>query len=276
MSPRTATGSSAPSPVRLSVLSGSILQSLLELSRLNDLSVTANPGTRSKVIQNINKFRSGLIYYRDTQDDEIIEELRRQYDRIIKLASGVNGLEEALQELDLSLPGPSKMTDDQTGDPQSEEEGEEELTDMSHSAREQQPLFDGSQSLSIDIHDIPKPSTRLTSRKTIEEDQKMMRNQNQDVQMMQQAVLDDQDRSLDALANAISRQRDLSLHISSELEVQEGLLSDLDENMDFTSNRLRKANRKMNGLFDKMARDGACWTIFGLVVVLLILIIILK
>ncbi|EGG02954.1 uncharacterized protein MELLADRAFT_57016 [Melampsora larici-populina 98AG31] len=93
---------------------------------------------------------------------------------------------------------------------------------------------------------------------------------------MQQAVLDDQDRSLDALANAISRQRDLSLHISSELEVQEGLLSELDENMDFTSSRLSKANRKMNGLFDKMARDGACWTIFGLVVVLLILIIILK
>lgn len=40
--------------------------------------------------------------------------------------------------------------------------------------------------------------------------------------------------------------------------------------MDFTTNRLNKANRKMNGLFQKMARDGACWTIFGLVVLLLV------
>lgn len=44
--------------------------------------------------------------------------------------------------------------------------------------------------------------------------------------------LADQDETLDALAKAISRQRDLSLHISSELEVHEGLLEETDRAVD--------------------------------------------
>jgi syntaxin 8 len=80
----------------------------------------------------------------------------------------------------------------------------------------------------------------------------------------------DQDKTLDELSNAISRQRDLSLHISSELEVQENLLDELDQDLDFTSTRLTRANKRMDSLFRKIAKDGACWTIFGLVAILLV------
>ncbi|KAG0146292.1 hypothetical protein CROQUDRAFT_657616 [Cronartium quercuum f. sp. fusiforme G11] len=271
MSSRSVTGP-APTPVRLSVLSSSTLQALLDLSKLNELSIAASPSMKTKLIQNLTSFRTGLMHYRDRQGDEIIDELRRQYDRIISLSKGVTCLEEDLEGLDLSLPGPSKLIETDETENQIEDE---ELSEMGPSALEHQPLI-GSQSFLVDMPDKIKPPTRLTSRRTIEEDQEIMRNQNEDVQIMQRAMLEDQDRSLDALSNAISRQRDLSLHISSELEVQESLLTDLDENMDFTSNRLNKANRKMNSLFQKMARDGACWTIFGLVVLLLILIILLK
>ncbi|OAV99130.1 hypothetical protein PTTG_25459 [Puccinia triticina 1-1 BBBD Race 1] len=103
-----------------------------------------------------------------------------------------------------------------------------------------------------------------------------MRTENEQVQRIQQVVLDDQDRTLDELSNAISRQRDLSLHISSELEVQENLLDELDHDLDFTSNRLTRANRRMDNVFRKIAKDGACWTIFGLVALLLFLIVLLK
>lgn len=42
----------------------------------------------------------------------------------------------------------------------------------------------------------------------------------------------DQDDQLDALAKAIARQRDLSLNISSELELHEDLLEETDRALD--------------------------------------------
>lgn len=45
-------------------------------------------------------------------------------------------------------------------------------------------------------------------------------------------ILTDQDDQLDALAKAIARQRDLSLNISSELELHEDLIDETDRALD--------------------------------------------
>jgi syntaxin 8 len=81
-----------------------------------------------------------------------------------------------------------------------------------------------------------------------------MRRANQDVMLMQRQMIDsklspllistsystdssfhdaiDQDEQLDALAKAIARQRDLSLNISSELELHEELIEETDRALD--------------------------------------------
>lgn len=79
-------------------------------------------------------------------------------------------------------------------------------------------------------------------------DEEELRQANQDVMQMQQQMIDrklafvatageetdlawptDQDGQLEQLSKAIARQRDLSLTISSELEIHEGLLEETDQ-----------------------------------------------
>lgn len=87
---------------------------------------------------------------------------------------------------------------------------------------------------------------------TAKMDEDEMRRANQDVMQMQRQMMDgkpistpytlmqflrlasnaDQDDQLDALAKAIARQRDLSLNISSELELHEDLLEETDRALD--------------------------------------------
>lgn len=84
-------------------------------------------------------------------------------------------------------------------------------------------------------------------------DEDELRRANQDVMQMQQRMMEgeysyfkkipqtklmsltstvDQDDQLDALAKAIARQRDLSLNISSELELHEDLIDETDRALD--------------------------------------------
>jgi len=58
--------------------------------------------------------------------------------------------------------------------------------------------------------------------------------------------MDDQDAQLDVLAASIHRQREISIHIGSELEVHEGLLEDLDHGLDRTNDRLSGARRRLD------------------------------
>ncbi|KAA1063785.1 hypothetical protein PGT21_027308 [Puccinia graminis f. sp. tritici] len=75
------------------------------------------------------------------------------------------------------------------------------------------------------------------------------------------------DHQIRFATSRISRQRDLFLHISLELEVKESLLDELDQELDFTSNGLTRINKRMENLFKKFSKDGACWTIVGLVAI---------
>ncbi|KAI9605072.1 hypothetical protein H4Q26_003043 [Puccinia striiformis f. sp. tritici PST-130] len=79
-------------------------------------------------------------------------------------------------------------------------------------------------------------------------------------------TINEQDQILVGLRNQYQR-------IIALLNGSAGMKSDIedefDHDLDFTSNRLSRTNRKMDNLFRKIAKDGACWTIFGLVAILL-------
>lgn len=133
----------------------------------------------------------------------------------------------------------------------------------------------------------------------MEEDEDEMRRANAEVLQMQQRMIDgallhpasalpapltplypddrtDQDDTLTSLSSAIARQHQLSLHISSELEMQEGLLDDTDAAMDRTQSNLRRASGRLDH-YSRRARDtGSTGLIVALVIVLAILVVIFK
>ncbi|MBW0498652.1 hypothetical protein O181_038367 [Austropuccinia psidii MF-1] len=262
------TKNKTPTPARLSAISTSLLTSILEITQQNSLEITPNSSTKSNIVKNLLALRDGLVKLGTNDQDEILLGLRKQYERIVGLVKGVDEMEEEIKDLDFELPSPPLID---VGDNSS---SAPELIPGKSTTSQFSEVFEPASTSSHPVElEMPKG---LRSRHTIEEDETLIRSQNEQVKLMQRALIDDQDRTLDQLSDAISRQRDLSLHISSELEVQENLLDELDHNMDFTSNRLTRANRRMDDVFRKIAKDGACWTIFGLVALLLFLIVLLK
>lgn len=86
----------------------------------------------------------------------------------------------------------------------------------------------------------------------------------------------DQDQTLDSLSSAIARQHQLSLHISSELEAQEGLLDDTDAALDRTDANLRRASNNLSRFTQKAKSTGSTGLIVLLVVILVILITVFR
>ncbi len=66
----------------------------------------------------------------------------------------------------------------------------------------------------------------------------------------------EQDAHLDVLSQSIGRQRDISLHIGSELEVHDGLLDDLGGRMDGTQSRLNRAQRRLGQVAKGTRENG--------------------
>ncbi|KAG8991084.1 hypothetical protein FRB94_012870 [Tulasnella sp. JGI-2019a] len=93
---------------------------------------------------------------------------------------------------------------------------------------------------------------------------------------MQQQMMTEQDAHLDVLSQSINRQRDISIHIGSELEVHDGLLQDLDGHLDRTSGRLNSARRRLNQVARGTKNNASAVTIGSLIFILLILIVLFK
>lgn len=66
----------------------------------------------------------------------------------------------------------------------------------------------------------------------------------------------DQDIRLDTLAQSIGRQRDISLRINDEIGTHQGLLEELDHDLDTTSHRLGRARRQLGNFAQKAKENG--------------------
>ena len=108
-------------------------------------------------------------------------------------------------------------------------------------------------------------------------------------------MLLEQDTHLDSLHSSLTRQHSLSQELSSELDVQAGLLTELDTDVDNTTTRLGQARRSLDtvgrglGANGKLSASNYCFrcmiffvdpgstvTIAALILVLLILIVVFK
>jgi len=67
----------------------------------------------------------------------------------------------------------------------------------------------------------------------------------------------DQDTRLDSLSSSIGRQHHLSININDELDVHQGLLSDLDDGLDRVGSRLSTARRSLDRVSRGVKGNGA-------------------
>lgn len=66
----------------------------------------------------------------------------------------------------------------------------------------------------------------------------------------------EQDTHLDRLSHSINRQRDMSLQINDELSVHQGLLGELDTDIDRTGHRLGSARKRLNTFAEGAKKNG--------------------
>ncbi|KAH8915168.1 hypothetical protein BT69DRAFT_1289184 [Atractiella rhizophila] len=264
------------SPARLSSLSTSTLTQLLELHRTRTLNLPSAPSLIPTISRNLSSLRAGLDALEEEQrrlemdpgvgeeevksSEEVLIALEGQWERLKGLAEkeGIEVVQGGRKGKDTVL-----LIDD----------GMEDGLNMGSLHRSpttaQAPSLPSKQEARIDFSD-PNELDMM------DRDENDLRQANQDVMMMQKQMLNDQDRSLDALSEAVSRQRDISLQISSELELHTGLLEETDFALDQTQSRMRKAQSRLDTVARKTKENAATCTIIGLIVVLLILIIVLK
>mmetsp|Transcript_99464 Transcript_99464/g.309899 ORF Transcript_99464/g.309899 Transcript_99464/m.309899 type:complete len:230 (-) Transcript_99464:41-730(-) len=87
----------------------------------------------------------------------------------------------------------------------------------------------------------------------------------------QNQIMFKQDEGLDLLSASIARQKQLGMAIGNELEDQEGLLDDLDSQVDKTHSLLKRETKHVMEVSEKVKTGGMCCCIFLLLVAMIVL-----
>eukprot|EP00033_Pygsuia_biforma_P001087 GCRY01001238.1.p1 GENE.GCRY01001238.1~~GCRY01001238.1.p1 ORF type:complete len:229 (+),score=30.61 GCRY01001238.1:257-943(+) len=93
---------------------------------------------------------------------------------------------------------------------------------------------------------------------------------NDQIVFMQQQMMEEQDQGVDALLATVQQQKHLGYAISDELDLQKGLLDDLDGEVDKTQGNLKRQGRRLNKL-SKSSKQGMG---IGCVIFLIILLVV--
>lgn len=86
---------------------------------------------------------------------------------------------------------------------------------------------------------------------------------------LQRRQFDDQDSHLDELSGVLSRQKQIGLQMNEELETQVGLLEEMNEEIDNTDSRLRRATKRVMDV-SKKAKGSAPWCVILILVIILV------
>lgn len=242
-----------PTAARLSSLSTNIVSQILELTRTARLGLPS-PSLTQSVLKNLALLSNGIeSLERGAQSIPVLVELKAQHARLVELAEG----------LGLNVPrragtptGRLVETDD--GPPDDDSSDALPLLPLS-TARPPHTAVT-----------FPDSSDDETDR--LEEDESTLRRANTEVMQMQRQLINDQDDTLDSLSSAISRQHHLSLNISSELEMHEGLLESTDAALDRTATRLQRAGKNLKTVSSGVKATGTTGIIILLIIILVVLI----
>lgn len=282
------------SPARASHLATTTLTSILELTRLNQNGQPLPSNLTSKVNKNLatlqtaiqgleaeqrklESSRNKLLSESELKNrEEMLLGLQKQYGRLSALCSGLGMQVEPLRSNDRVEEASREelLIDTGTGD-------DVPMSDILKSSRISRA---GPEDTESEVQS-PIPEIRIHSShdepyqddpETARMDEDEMRRANQDVMQMQRRMMDEQDDQLDALAKAIARQRDLSLNISSELELHEDLIDETDRALDHTASRLGRASRSLDTVRKKTRENSSLAIIGAIIVVLTVLVLIIK
>ncbi|KAI5474623.1 SNARE domain containing protein [Pseudohyphozyma bogoriensis] len=260
------------SAAKLSSLSTRTLSQILELTRSVQESIPSSPSLPTQISKNLSALAAGIEVLRagGEGDSGVVEGLEHQYERLVGLVEGLGVVVEKK-----SLGG--KKGKGRTGRlVETDDDGELEDEDEEREGEDEDGSGLSLKSLSPHVA-VPMPTTDPErDLAQMEADEDSMRRANSEVLQMQQQMMDDQDDTLNHLSSAIARQHQLSLHISTELEMQEGLLDDTEAAIDRTQGNLRRASTRLDRFSRKAKETGSTGLIVALVVVLLVLIIIFK
>ncbi|KAM0790975.1 hypothetical protein ACM66B_004277 [Microbotryomycetes sp. NB124-2] len=300
------------SAARLSSLSTSTLSQILELTRAHQLSLPS-PSLQQSISKNLIALSKGLDVLRNEEherlrqqqqqqqqpgeggrvDDESLRGLETQYDRLCDLSEplGVEVERRRMQGQEtgtgsVNHDGQVKLVDTDTA--QDGAEGETDPLRSGKKTRRRIDEYDDDDDDDLIAYNANKPDHTAVTIKSptdpatqrelerLEEDEDTLNQANQEVLQMQRRIMDDQDETLDSLSSAIARQHSLSLHISSELELQSNLLDDTDQALDRTDSSLRRANNQLDRFTRRAKQTGSTGLIVGLVILLVILIVLFK
>ncbi|KAI8577288.1 hypothetical protein K450DRAFT_252471 [Umbelopsis ramanniana AG] len=100
--------------------------------------------------------------------------------------------------------------------------------------------------------------------------------ENGQILQLQSRMMDDQDRNLDMLSEAVGRQRELGLLIGDELESHVQLIEETDEMVDRTDTRLRNAQKRLNYVGRRVKDNKSICIVIALIIILFSLIAIFR
>ncbi|UZJ54099.1 hypothetical protein CBS101457_003419 [Exobasidium rhododendri] len=263
---RSTIGSSStavpPNATKILSLLNSTLSTSHELVRSISIVSSLSPSLVRPIKRNLSTIAAGIAALQTEQfklDQEArkskvsLEEVRRKEDELIEVKGAWDRLCEVLQK------------DPRTG----------ELLDQvkqSHST-----LFDSIQNnqTSLQEQSTPYRDTPLTMESS-PSDQPYDGPDNTEIIQSQHQQMYSQDDQLDNLSASIGRQHHLSLQMNEELQTHAELLDEMDLAVDSTGARLGRASRRLDTVAKSLKEHGSTWTIFLLIVVLVMLIAIFK
>ncbi|KAI0319450.1 hypothetical protein OF83DRAFT_1055001 [Amylostereum chailletii] len=241
---------------KLTSISTQTLSLLLERQRLQSLPPLGAPATSSnlhipQITRNLKQLRKGIFELEEKEGrSEAVGLLRSQYGRMRGLLgkdadeAGIENLDEAKEDL---------PADGASGSGSGSGSSTPYVPQISHTRSSSvEPIYTP---YADDPEAGPDPAIMLQE---------------------QRRLMDGQDAHLDALSHSINRQRDLSLQINGELGVHQGLLEELDYDLDSTHNRLGRARQRLDRVAKGAKNHWSALTIGGIIFVLLILIISFK
>lgn len=93
-----------------------------------------------------------------------------------------------------------------------------------------------------------------------------------DLKLQQQRILNDQDKGLDALAQVISRQKDLAIRIGDEVDLQNDIIEDLGTTMETTNSRIGGETQNIGVITRK---DSTCGYYIVIVILFIAILVVL-
>ncbi|KAK9759541.1 hypothetical protein K7432_017373, partial [Basidiobolus ranarum] len=182
-----------------------------------------------------------------------------------RIKEGINQLEEDL----------SKDEESGVSSPLLKQK-EDHVIQLSQQYEKLEALLSGDQS--VEARDLllgnsPPKSRKWETSVQIEDPEELDDGQ---VLQLQDRIMEEQDRNLDELSEAVGRQRELGLLITDELDRHIELLDETDEAIDSSQQKLNGARRRLDYVRKKTKESSSICLILVLLLLLLIVILIAK